>query len=394
MRHLGIGRPICPARIAVGQVANLPEISETLGGVAGWQPAPRAATRGLYRRSGAIWIVVLCAAVAVQTAWGKAAAAEEDPYPPVKVVLHPAAEPKPALKYRLFPDILDRKPGNAAVVYGKVTAEQYGVFGDKEFWEKIPKAMSTPLAELRKDKDVRRIVGYGKGGIFDYLDRAARCQYCDWQLPVGEAGQDFWSILLPEVQQMRTFARLLAVRARLQIADRQYDQAVRTLQTGYALSKHAGEAPTIVQGLIGIACSSYMSDQVREFIQQPDAPNLYWALTNMPRPLINMRPNFEAEMQAVYLSYPDLRDLEHKDYSPHEWQQLMEKTIDRFYRLYQDEGGSESGAPRSVSAWDPGLDATGLSGGQAVPHRARPQCRGGRGHARAQGGPALHAGPL
>jgi hypothetical protein len=60
------------------------------------------------------------------------------------------------------------------------------------------------------------------------------------------------------------------------------------------------------------------------------------------------------EMEAVYLSFPDLRDLEHKappppdwqglvdpelrdldrkEHTPQEWQQLMEKTIYRIYRL-------------------------------------------------------------
>jgi len=330
MRPSGIGHPVCSVRVAVGQVANLPRTSEPLGGGAGWQPAPRAATRGLYT------ILAIAAAVAVQTLWLRTAAAEDDPYPPVKIVLHPAPEPKPALKYRLFPDILDRKPGNAAVVYGKVKAEQPGFFGNAEVWEKINmKWMVAPLAELRKEVGKQ----FAPDTVFYYLDRAARCQYCDWQLPIGEPGQDLWSILLPEIQEMRAFGRLLAVQARVQIAHGKYDDAVRTLQTGYAMSRHVGEAPFIVGGLVGIACSSMMSDQVREFIQQPDAPNLYWALTNMPRPLVDMRPAFDVEMQAVYYSFPELRDLEHKDYPPQQWQQLMEKTVDRLYGLYQYEGG-------------------------------------------------------
>ncbi len=305
--------------------------------------SPRAATRGLYRRSGAIWIVVFCAAVAVKAGWLPAAAAQDDPFPPVKVVLHPAAEPRPAMKYRLFPDVLDRIPGNAAVIYGKVKAEQTPFFSDKDLWDKILKQLEAPLAELRKDKG--RGDPFTWGTISDRLDRAARCQYCDWQLPIGEPSQDFWTILLPEVQEMRSFARLLVVQVRHQIAQGRYDAAIKTFQTGYALSKHVGEGPTIVNGLVGVACSGIMSQQVQEFIQQPDAPNLYWALTNMPRPLIDTRPGFDVEMAAIYFSWPELRDLEHKDYPPQYWQQLMDKVTDGLYRFYEMEGSDKPTPP-------------------------------------------------
>jgi hypothetical protein len=327
-------------------------------------PDPR---RAQGRRHSLPTVLAIAAAVAGQTVWLRTAAAEDDRYPPVKIVLHPAAEPKPALKYRLFPDILDRKPGNAAVVYGKVRAEQETLFHDKELWEKIGNgAAKAPLADLRKEKGALRDLLTMRGGAFYYLDRAARCQYCDWQLPIGEPGQSVYAIMLPEVQEMRRFAWLLEVRARLQIADGKYDEAVRTLQTGYAMSKHVGDGPFLVQSLVGLACSSMMSDQVREFIQQPDAPNLYWALTSLPRPLVDLRPAMETEMEAVYLSLPELRDLkekgprshdwrnladwelrelDRKERTPQEWQRLVEKTT---YRFCDFEPLSEQASPLAV----------------------------------------------
>ena len=51
-------------------------------------------------------------------------------------------------------------------------------------------------------------------------------------------------------------------------------------------------------------------------LQQPDAPNLYWALATLPRPLIDFRPGFEAEFASVYLTYPELRDLDKNRLSP------------------------------------------------------------------------------
>src|SRR6185312_7009446 len=43
-----------------------------------------------------------------------------DAPPTRRLTLHPAAEPRPALKYELLPSLLDRRPGNAAVLYNKI----------------------------------------------------------------------------------------------------------------------------------------------------------------------------------------------------------------------------------------------------------------------------------
>ena len=61
-----------------------------------------------------------------------------------KLVLYPAPAPKPALKYILLPPYLDRKPGNAAVWYGKVTAEQLNLFGNRKLWDACPSCWKRP----------------------------------------------------------------------------------------------------------------------------------------------------------------------------------------------------------------------------------------------------------
>ena len=43
-----------------------------------------------------------------------------------KLVVSPAGEPRPALKYPLLPPLLDRQPGNAAIMYTRIAVG----FGD------------------------------------------------------------------------------------------------------------------------------------------------------------------------------------------------------------------------------------------------------------------------
>jgi hypothetical protein len=275
------------------------------------------------------------------TAAGPIRVADADQSPPIKFLLHPAAEPHPALKYQLLPPLLDRRPGNAAVHYLKVPHEQTRLFSDQAFWDTIDKWSAMPLPELRKEfnQDSKKYPWLtGDWSIVELLDRGARCDTCDWEIPIRD--HEFISILLPDIQASRSSSRILAVRARLQIAQGQYADAIHTLQTGFALGRHVAQGPTLINGLVGVAIASNMAKQVETLIQQPDAPNLYWALASLPRPLIDFRQGYEGEFASVYLSYPDLRDLKDKKYPAEQWKQLLQKTITGFAKVFGTGEGS------------------------------------------------------
>jgi len=275
------------------------------------------------------WWAVAVAALAA----GRAAGAE--PPATVKIVLWPAAEPRPALKYLLLPPLVDRKPGNAAVYYNRIPAERSPLFGSSETWQKLSKWQEAPLAEIRRD-EVRSTL-QGLQPVLGDLDRAARCESCDWQL-LGRM-ESFFTVDLAEFQQTRSYARMLAPWVRLRIADGKFDDAVHGLQTGYALARDVAKAPTLVNGLVGCAIAGVMNRQLQEMIQQPGSPNLYWALRGLPRPLIDLGAGFEGERYLLTLSFPELRDLESKNYTPEYWQQLLERSTEQFYRFV---GGPKS----------------------------------------------------
>jgi hypothetical protein len=266
------------------------------------------------------------------------AARDESPVKTVKIVLHPMGEPRPALKYKLLPSYIDLKPGNAALFYNKIPAESHRFFADSKMWEKACDWMEAPLAELQKD-DVRKTINSWNGYIKE-IKRASLCESCDWQFTIREDG---YAVLLPDLQEIRSYARLLAPYARLQIADGKFDEAVKILQAGYALGRHVGnESTMLVQALIGCAITNMMSAQIQEFIQQPDAPNLYWALTNLPDPVIDFRSSFEAESDMFYLCLPDLRDLDKKEMSPDQWRVLLNQSIKKMCGVIGQANGMTS----------------------------------------------------
>lgn len=70
------------------------------------------------------------------------------------------------------------------------------------------------------------------------------------------------------------------------------------------MAKHANQADTLISSLVGTAIAQLMTDQATELSQIPGAPNLYWALTDLPRPLINLREAMQAERLMVNALFP------------------------------------------------------------------------------------------
>jgi hypothetical protein len=225
------------------------------------------------------------------------------PGEPIRLTLHPAAPSSPALRYRLLPELIEQAPGNAAELYKKaVPLLKVSADDDKQFdeWEKLaPERL--PVAE------VRRVLATYQEGL-DLIDRGARREYCDWGLPerLRMAGVN---AVLPEIQPMRVAARLLAVRARAQIAEGQFEPAARTIRTGLALAKHVGESATLISCLVGNAIANVMAGQLDLFVQQPKAPNLYWPLTDLPRPFLDMRRPLQGERVMAYGTFPGMAEV-------------------------------------------------------------------------------------
>jgi hypothetical protein len=85
----------------------------------------------------------------------------------------------------------------------------------------------------------------------------------------------------------------------MEIAQGHYDQAAHSLQTGFALARHVAQGPTLVNSLVAISICAMMNDRVNELCSRRDAPNLYWSLTALPRPMIDLRPAFELESSLI-----------------------------------------------------------------------------------------------
>jgi hypothetical protein len=276
-------------------------------------------------------------AVAALSVWAEPSSAQTPASPPAKPVMpfvkeftvSPAAAPVPLFKYRLLPLSSELNPGDAAAVYLRIRHEM-----SEDLWKQItelaPKWTALPLdqfptAEARKfvDQFVNRL---------RQIEFGARRQSCNWNYTVPEQQLNVIEIMLPDAQSMRNWSRLLTLKARVEVAEGKLDDAVRTMETGIAFGRHVAEGPFLINALVGNAIVSVMFATYEDLVSRPNAPNLYWALTALPRPLVGVRACLEQEMKTVDRLVPELNDLD-RPRTDAEWSANLERLHPRLNGL-------------------------------------------------------------
>jgi len=252
---------------------------------------------------------------------------------PKELVVSPRAEPVPALKYRLLPSTTELNPGDAAPIYLRIRG--YEDRGFDEHWrqigEKSARWMALPIKELPA-AEVRAFVNTWSGKL-KQLEFGTRRKTCDWNYTLPEERQSAVEILLPDAQSMREWGRVLALKARVEIAEGKLDDAVRTIETGLAFARHVSGGPFVINGLVGIAIAAHVLEPCDDLISEPRSPNLYWALTALPRPLCSLRDQLELDQSLCESLIPELTETElSKPRAPADWASLLSRMHERIVK--------------------------------------------------------------
>jgi hypothetical protein len=250
----------------------------------------------------------------------------------IHLTLTPAAEPVPALKYELLPPPPQRTPGNGATNYYRAflhvqqvanaipKEEREKVFQDYDNW------FDKSLQEMPKEA-MEKWVGYHRSAVWE-MKAATYREECHFNLRVQDLrGLDTINFLLHDFQSSRDLGRVLKVKARLEVASGKLDDALETVRQGLQLGRDTAEPELLINGLIGIAICNIMQDELVEIIDQPGSPNLYWALSSLPRPLVDLRRGIRFEMDMPERMFPFLKDAETAQRTPEEWQKLMVESL-------------------------------------------------------------------
>ncbi|MCU0878865.1 MAG: hypothetical protein MUF06_13865 [Pirellulaceae bacterium] len=290
------------------------------------------------------------------SAMSKAPANPDDVPRTIPLTLLPAAEPRPALRYRLLPTIAERRPGNAAPMYYRAMLHQKEL--PQAYWQERNENtgedgtwMSTDPAVFPAEK-VRAWLDQQRN-VMNQIREAAYRETCDWDMRIQDLrGMETIQYLLHDMQQARELARTIQLEAHYQTMTGHYDEAFETLRLGYQLARDVGQNQFLIGSLVGIAINAIMNQELLHLIERTDA-NYYWAIVAMPDPLVNMRQALEFEANMPFQIYPFLADAETAERTADEWRRLIVDCI----ATMQDLEGGQTTMPR----WQAELAAAAMS---------------------------------
>lgn len=248
--------------------------------------------------------------------------------PPLKV--QSAQEPKPALKIRLYPARWTLKPGSALLhfcraqmMYLSTPAEWRQKLQSEEWLEGTGKNEIPTLDEIRETL-------FGLEHVFEEIHDLAMSEDFQWDHRLRDLrGPKVFTYRLPDIQECRSLARLLALKIRVQLEDKDFDGAVSSIRDGLRLAEFVGQGETLIQKLVGIAIAAIMRDKLETAIATPGCPNLYWALATIPRPLVSMGDSVLWELSSPPRVLTALAESEVEDWTEAEaarrWSDMLEK---------------------------------------------------------------------
>ncbi|WP_148619094.1 hypothetical protein [Mariniblastus fucicola] len=262
------------------------------------------------------------------------ALADDGPTETIELTVSPAASPSPAFKYRLTVLPHQTISGNAASTYMRSLAEgglrsplkrisdKFGLeshswYDSQQFKDVAPEKILEASAEF--DDYVR-----------EYLARATMQRDCDFDLGMEDLqGERAIGFSLSFEQETRSMSRVLGLQTRAAIIEGRFADAVALMRMNYQLAQNVAQTPALVAGLIGIAEVGITNHGMEQLIAAEGSPNMYWALTELPRPIIDLRRAMRLEMQWGERLIPELAEAQ-QEHTDQEWNSLLNKISGRF----------------------------------------------------------------
>jgi hypothetical protein len=266
--------------------------------------------------------------------------------------LAPRAESKPAMAYRLFPLFTERKEGNAVPIYLRLNFEQNDA--SRRDWTETPQKWNVmPVEEIPLAQAKEFVTRYKN--FYRQFELGARRKTAEWNYTLDQGS--VIEILLPDAQTMRGYVPMMVLKARVELAEGNFVAAARSLETGFAFSQHVGNGPFLINRLVGIASATHFAECLLDFVALPEAPNLYWPLTALPRPLIDLRDSMELEQAVAEMQFPDLAEVE-RARSPEQWDAALKRVRTEIQRITATESESGDNRFKPIAGTAPGDPAS------------------------------------
>jgi hypothetical protein len=293
----------------------------------------------------ALLVLMVCAVGAVKAA--PTTATTQDSGDVRSFELTPVAPPTPVLKYSFQYPYVERLPGNAAPLYLDAVLLMKPGTQDK----------ASKAVDAYFDKDFKTFDALAEEldvpAVWMEIDQAGRRMDCDFNAPFREMAAN---TLLPHLQFLaHGLERSLEIRALQQIRAGKIDEALVTLRQAYVLADNINES-VLVSALVSAGCTQMTHKIVAELMSRADAPNLYWAMRELPPRRDAMRRAWDCETSWIYFQSAGLkRFASGPPLSAPEWRRVL---IDDMLPLYRIVDNYDFKNPEVTPHPDPIKDAS------------------------------------
>lgn len=286
------------------------------------------------------------------------------PFHQMRLRVYPKAAAVPAFKHRLIPAANDRVDGNAALFYLKAMGffEQHNA---REALTKLERKWRDEATEEQRDAGdyppytwydtdpeelpMEQVRQYLKLLSFqpDFLYDAARRTRFEHDRAIEREPNPI-GYLLPSIQQHRQLAREQIVRCRFAIAEGRIDDAVEIVGQMMAMGQHLGSDEFLVTCLVGAAVHGMGVESGLVLSQQPETPNLYWAIAACPNPAIDLSRAMAMERNLMFLQLPMLYEVTEAVRPAGFWADFLPRFLEgvnEAWSTYSEMSGERSGHP-------------------------------------------------
>jgi hypothetical protein len=200
----------------------------------------------------------------------------------------PSAVTEASVAYRLLPDPKEQTPGNAVLLY--LMSRRF--WPDQQTTDDVlsPEKgrfdyLGTPIDRFPRMDAQRLLDVYSQ--TLSYVDAAARREKAVW--PAVWQESEVHGSAYVYLDDLRHAANLLKFRARYEVSQENWAATAYTVQTGLSMARQVGSEPTLIHAVTASQLGgAAMSGGVWEWITHRDSPNLYWALTDLPRSFVDL----------------------------------------------------------------------------------------------------------
>jgi hypothetical protein len=279
-----------------------------------------------------------------------------------KITITPQKFTSPLLKYHINVFPTEKEFGNAYPLYTEALAEYKKVYNtsmedclkSKEYRDLDPTKDEKKIEQLKfshfplyrtnsnseKNEcsvtaDVEADLYRSLEPTYKILEKASRRSY---YLPENYEFNGAFT-KMEYLQDARTLARFLQSKADWEIRNGKLDNAIKTIKTGLALSNHIFNTQPQYSGTISLLVASgidiMMKQEILLLASQPDAPNLYPSLTQLPSRQdalltvlhTELKYMFNLNRQSISLETYDKLD----ELSPEECKNIVEQMAHSLY---------------------------------------------------------------